>query len=370
MKFAALRLSFATVALSSVICLLGCGGSATTTTSSNFLYATGSNAFDQYAFQVNSDGTLAAVPGPTTLATIGHPIAIFPDASGTFLYSWQEPADNDDTGVESPAGLSVYRIDKSTGALTLAGTPVEVDETRIPLQMFFASNGTVYTDEGAALGFFRQDATTGAQQEASGSPFPVSGKIVTLSPEANRLVTITNGSSLSVYSIDAATGAPTLATTAPMTSSYSGGAVLANNAHTFVMPIQEAGTTPTLFLRAFTILPDDTLSAGGSASLPEASRLVFSPDNRFIYAVSGSHVAAFNATGTGFTPIGQAVTYAPIGPTVALPVVDATGKWLYVSEWFDLLAFPIDATTGAVGTGTVMADTPDGSSSLAAVAPK
>jgi 6-phosphogluconolactonase (cycloisomerase 2 family) len=150
-------------------------------------------------------GTLAPVPG-SPVAIGAHPIAIAVDPAGKLTF------------VGTGGGVYVHSVDPSTGALTpVTGSPFATDRSPIFLavdpsgRFLYLADGTTGSVHGYGI-----DRTTGVLTELAGSPFgtpTVRAGAIACDP-LGRFV-FTAGGGVSALALDATTGALTLVTGSP-----------------------------------------------------------------------------------------------------------------------------------------------------------
>jgi 6-phosphogluconolactonase (cycloisomerase 2 family) len=88
-----------------------------------FLYSISSSFYNISAFKIEADGTLGTAMGPydARSGNIKYPMALVVDPTGNFLYAliFQN-------GSQYEGAVCIYRIDQSTGALTLLSIDTSV----------------------------------------------------------------------------------------------------------------------------------------------------------------------------------------------------------------------------------------------------
>jgi 6-phosphogluconolactonase (cycloisomerase 2 family) len=88
-----------------------------------FLYSISSSSHTISAFKINTDGKLGVAMGPydASSGTIRYPQEIVVDPTGHFVYALILDGNSPYTGA-----VCIYRIDQSTGALTLTSIDTSV----------------------------------------------------------------------------------------------------------------------------------------------------------------------------------------------------------------------------------------------------
>jgi len=199
--------------------------------SGKFLYVVNSHSNSVSAYTINgSTGALTAITGsPFAVGgAIIDPSLAITDPAGKFLYV----TDSGTTGANS--GVSAYTINATTGALTaVAGSPFAADAGTgqavvDPLGKFlYASNS--FNDDISAYAI---NATTGALTQITGSPFASGAQAFSDSgglaiDPSGQFVFMPNSNSpsnsISVFSVNATTGALTPVTGSPFAALGIGG---------------------------------------------------------------------------------------------------------------------------------------------------
>ena len=272
------------------------------------LYVANRVSNDVSAYTIDaSTGALSEVPGSPFAAGIG-PISVTVDPGGKFAYVANGGSSNfTDT-------ISVYTINPATGALTSIGA-VPAGRSSLRSITVDPTGKFAYTASGGSrtssfdVSAYTINATTGALSVATGSPFfaGTNPSSVAVDP-SGKFAYVTNqaSSDVSAYAINAATGA-------------------------LISTVRASTGTGPLCIRV-------------------------DPSGKFAYVVSDAVSAySINASTGALTSIGPAVA-AGTGPgSVA---VDPSGRFAYVTNFSsnDVSAYVINATTGELtSTGAPVA---------------
>jgi 6-phosphogluconolactonase (cycloisomerase 2 family) len=302
------------------------------------------------------------------LLSLGSPVSMSTDPSGQFVYAWQQQIEDDDVGVVGENGLSAYRVNRSTGALTeVPGSPLKTTQARVASAMVFAPTGLAFTRETSAIGVYRMDAATGMLAEQPGSPYALKAIPVAVTPNGKWLIAASQAdSTIDTFSIDRVSGALTLHASSKLTGHVSANALLATNGSTVFVSVGDPMLDQTFGVDAFAVAGDGGVSLANSTPLEHSSQIALSADGNVLYAVSSFDISAFhvNAADGTLALIGSPGPYDPVGP-ISAPVV--SGNELFVSEFFQVRSFALDPATGSIGGNTIAADTPSSASWLAVV---
>ncbi len=256
--------------------------------------------------------------------------------------------------------LSAYALNASTGALTaLAGSPVTVPGS---VQLYEAkvdpSGKFLYVTDDASPGHvfgFSINQSDGSLTAIAGSPFAAGAGSQSLTFDASgAYVYVTNfdGNSISAYAINSTSGALTELGGSP----YS---VTGTNPN----PSQIVSTGNHLFVANFgtNVVDVFTIAAGtgalteGVAGSPFATgtgpdSLAIDPSGAVIYTANfPASVSAFKVdASTGvLTPVAGNPQAIPVSSYIS---IDPQGKFLFVTENTGVGVYPIDLSTGALGS--------------------
>ncbi len=287
--------------------LLGQTPSVLALTPTNSLLYVGSVLTGIYVYVVNSDGSLTLGNSGAAVANVGA-ASIAIDPTGSWLLAFQ-----DQVSGTAPV-VSVFAINKTTGVLTTAGSPIALDPGTAG-QLVFVPSTTTTNLVYASLGTGGIDALSFNTS---------SGNLGTLSVHYNTLG-----------------------------NAYSTNGLAVNPAGTFLY----AGETGANGVRSFTINANGTLAelasspsspgTGGTAVLVDAT-------GGYLYSADTAlgTISAFSIGATGaLTPLATPTYTAGIGP-IAMVEDNTKGYLAVVNDGGtpDLEVFPLDATTGALGT--------------------
>jgi DNA-binding beta-propeller fold protein YncE len=181
--------------------------------SGKYLYVTSGNSFSWSIYGFGRDtttGSLTALAGfPATLDGFANKSTF--DRTGKFLLV---------TGTNvfgTEGGIDIFTLNSTTGALTLAGSPVHVGDG--PSGIVVDSSGThVYVPNttDATISAFTLDNISGSLVAIAGSPFPSGGKGSVNGPlgiandDSGHFIYVCNASNdVSVFSVSAVNGALT-----------------------------------------------------------------------------------------------------------------------------------------------------------------
>lgn len=369
----------------------------------NFVYVANSSSNSVSAYAVNtSSGALTPISG-SPFAAGSHPQAVAISASGKFLYVANFASNNVSvyfinsttgslrqvSGSPFPSGsqpfslkadrldkflyvansgsnnVSEYRINATTGALIMIAAPVPAGLS--PRSITVDNSGRfayVANTNSNNVSAYSINATTGALTQITGSPFKAGTgtRSVNVDP-SNQFLFATNLESrdISRFRINASIG-----TLAPVRSIRSRGqaqdlAVSPSNspvtyADTFAYLVQDDSGE---------LLPFDINATGSLVQLPggaspelQLQPLTVDPFAKFLFLAgfdtllpccSHGAVETFlinSSTGQLTKGSGSPLATGTEEPVGA--IVDASGRFLYVNDFPDILAYTIDPTTGGL----------------------
>jgi 6-phosphogluconolactonase (cycloisomerase 2 family) len=272
-------------------------------------------------FSVNTSTGVLTQVGSGTTGDVPYDATLTPN--GDFLYI---PNYQDGT-------ISAFSVDQTTGALTeVTGSPF-ADGDVYPAASAVSPNGKFLfvanfsTDNAGSISVFSINATTGALTAVTGSPFTGSGPAnnIAINPAGTSLFVAANG--VNAYSINATTGALTAVSGSPFTTPVAPYGVTVDPTGKFLYASIFGNLTTTQ------TAPDViTFSIGSTGALTQLSA----------QGVDGNQGEALALT-TG----SKAVTYTP--------------KFAYVTNEIDstISEFTINDSTGALTavTGSPISDT-------------
>jgi 6-phosphogluconolactonase (cycloisomerase 2 family) len=343
--------------------------------SGKFVYvvdAENSSSDNISAYSVDATtGALTSVSGspfafPSTDG--GRPTAAAVNPAGNFLYV---TSNND-------SDIAAFSINAATGALTLvAGSPFSVTDDCSSVTIA-PSGKFLYTGGGAtSFSAFEINTTTGALTQVTGSPFATGTFVnwLTLNPQGNILYVTNsflgdpqpNSNEVWTYSINAATGVPTLSSISrtrqgPASLALGGGTAGVTYTPKFAyVPNDDGNNVSGYTLNATTgalssIAGSPFKTGAPSGSDPSPISVAVDPSGNFAY------VADFNGNGTtGYvsaytinssTGALTAITGSPFtaGNQPQSVTVDPSGSYVYVTNFFDntISGYGIDSSTGAL----------------------
>ena len=192
----------------------------------SFAYVANSISSNVSAYSINaSTGALTPVLG-SPFASGRIPESVTLDPAGRFVYVASL------INLYRPGGISVYRINAATGALTeIPGSPFAAGEAPVSIAVnhtgsfaYVANQYTGDTGHNGTISSYHINAATGALTEIPGSPFTagIEPASITLNPAGTLAYVANQGNfghkgSISAYRINAATGALTPVAGSPFT---------------------------------------------------------------------------------------------------------------------------------------------------------
>jgi len=339
---------------------VGCGS-----TSSRYVYAAipGSNEIVAYREDPNS-GVLTQLTGsPVAAGSAVRSIAMHP--SGKFLYAAN-------SGDGPPTGdVSLFTI-SSTGALTEVTPRTNVGTTPTLLAMDTA--GTfLYVGNAASdnISVFSIDAGTGALTAVAGSPFPTGPSPLNMqvSPSGEFLyVTLEESTTgiVEVFSINQGVLTPLLPNNLFTTGGNPYGiAISASGGFLYTANTRDSS------ISEFMINPDGSLAEisgspiGGTNSAPVA--LFIDKSGKFLYVANlgSSNLAAYTIGSDGTLTLLSGSPFST-GTNPSSIVSDSSGKYLFVGNGSGIQSFSLDSGTGAL---TSVATYSAGNSTSIAITP-
>ncbi len=320
--------------------------------SANFAYVPNAGDGTLSAFSVNSStgaltvlsGSPIAVPGSGEL----YEAKIAP--SGKFLYVVDD---------SSPGKVYAFSIAQSDGSLTaVTGSPFAAGDGSQSLA--FDAAGThlyVANYDGNTISAYSLDTSTGALTPLANSPYAVSGT----DPQPSQIVTAGNylyvadfgTNSVQVFSIDAGTGELTQGVTGAPFATDTGPVSLAVDPSGSVLYTANAGQTQAS-ISAFKINSSTgvlTAVTGNPLTLPVTQYISIDPHGKFLFVTEAAGVAVYpidTSTGT----LGTAVAGSPFA-TGSLPYsvsVDPMDQFVYVGNdgSANVSEFTLNSTTGVL----------------------
>jgi 6-phosphogluconolactonase (cycloisomerase 2 family) len=325
-----------------------------------FVYVANNASNDVSAYSVDAaTGALTPVAGSPFAAGDG-PQAIVVDGAGRFVYV---TSSNPYAGTSS---VSAYTV-AASGALTpVAGGPFVAGA--YPYGVTLAPNGrfAYVADGGNGVSAYTVNATTGALVPVVGSPFAAGNGsyFVTVDP-TSRFAYVANGGggTISVFAIDAATGALTLAGNATATDGLRIITVAPSGRFLYVAN-ENAGQVAAFAVDATTgalsAVPGSPFAAGSNTY-----SVVVDPSGTFAYATNrrSGTVSIFRIDPTtgalsALPPVAARSGAVGMAITRGTSTVRDTPRFAYAANngpGSVVSAYTIDAATGAL---TALADTP------------
>jgi 6-phosphogluconolactonase len=206
---------------------------------------------------------------------------------------------------ETTANIHPHVFDSDSGSVGARGTSQTAGAAVVSVALH-STNRFLYTAGDNSIHGYSLAASDGAMESITGSPVTITGALhVIFSPNGSFLFVTTNsGAPVRAYSFSATTGLPT-----------------------FVNSDTPAGTSP--------------------------ASLVVHPDSKYLYSINSSGTVSMlnidSSTGA-VSASGAAVSTASTGPRQG--AVTPNGKYLYTADsgGSTISGFPLDSSTGAIGT--------------------
>lgn len=260
--------------------------------------------------------------------------------------------------------VSAYTINAGNGTLTSLGSPVATGLS--PSAVTTDKEGRfayVSNSGGNSVSGYQINQTSGALSQLTGSPFPLDTgsfgpEAITTDP-SSRFAYVANTSTNTVtsYSINQTSGALSLLTGSPSTSSDP----IALTTDPTGRFLYAANTRPTNTVSAFQIDPTSgNLSAIGTpiATGSGPNSIVVDPSGRFVYTAN-VHFSSYNISAYTIDPLTGTLSEISGSPfsagTAPFSIaVDPLGEFVYVANQSSQTVRPytINQTTGALTAGT------------------
>jgi len=326
----------ATFGLAAFLLTTSCGGSNSNSTSSELGVLIGADlgsSNNVHVLAIDSDGTVAAVPG-SPFAAAGSPVAVAASASSHLVFV------GCGTGGISGA-VSAFEI-SSSGTLTPLGAPT-TSNVFLPSTLSLTPNSdflVVSGDNGPAI--FSVDDSTGALTYISDmGPYGPT----TLSPNG-QFIFYVDGSYLDVYAFNDTTGAASFVSSSfQFFGAVATPPVVAPSGQFVYVPYSQQGGNGGIpgGIAAFSVGADGTLNlipgspfASGidfeSAAGTPLTAAVISPSGKYLYAIGASGAYAFSIDQTS----GALTTISSTGPFLGggfyTTAMDPFGQYLFLSE--------------------------------------
>jgi len=368
--------------------------------SRKFAYVTNGDSNDISGYTINAT-TGALTPMGSTFPSGLNPNSMTVDPTGKFAYV--------SNSNDSPGTISAYIINATTGALSaVPGSPFPSQGNAISSVTLTPSGKFAYvTNNEGNIGAFSVNATTGALKPIAGSPFTTGSTqpySVTVDP-SGRFAYVGNVGSISVYTINATTGALAvvgsplpigtsiiLSLTVDPTDQFlyvgdqdsneiwtyginsdSGALTLLKTVRTRRSTAYLAlskGTTPVTYTPKFAYvanngsnnvsayaIDDDTGAIAAITGSPFIAgtgpqSVTTDPSGKFAYVANfnSNNISAYtiNASSGVLTPVSSSPFAAGTAPNSM--AVDPSGRFAYVANLgsANISAYTIDASTGAL----------------------
>jgi len=283
------------------------GPAALVTVAGKFLFSA-NDAGTVSAFTVNSStGALTTISGSPLNTGDSNPNAIIADTSGKFLYVANSGSDD----------ITAFSIDATTGSLTAIGSPV----------------------------------LTGASAGTSGPPVGLAAH-----PNGKFLYAALDSTGISVFSINATTGALTFVNTVPAQSGAHPQSITVEKTGKFayvadgVSAVDEYSIDSTTGNLTALAAPNSTVAAG---TVPIVITSDSTGSHVYVANQSTNNVFSFGILTTGaLSTIGTAVA---TGASPSAVAIESSGKFVYVTNFSgspDISIFSIDSTGKLVSAGT------------------
>jgi 6-phosphogluconolactonase (cycloisomerase 2 family) len=356
--------------------------SVTTDPSGKFAYTANSGSGNISAYTIDGGtGALTSVPGsPFTSGENPNSVVVSP--SGKFVYVVD--AEN-----ASPDNISAYTVDTTSGVLTpVSGSPFPYPSTDGGVPTAAAVNPAgnflyVTSNNDSDVAAFSINTATGALTLVAGSPYSVTDDCssVTIAPSGKFLYTGGGSTSFSAFEINTTTGALTQVTGSPfatgtfvnwltlnpqgnilyVTNSFLGDPQPTSN-EVWTYSINAATGVPTLSSITRTRQGPSSLALGGGTA-----GVTYTPKFAYVPNDDGNNVSGYtvNATTGVLSSIAGSPfqTGAPSGsdPSPISAAVNPSGNFVYVADFNGngttgyVSAYSINASTGAL---TAITDSP------------
>ena len=343
-------------------------GAAGETSAAKFLYANPAPNSGPAPLTIQAGGTLSALigspSGPFSPGNDQLPQTMAIDPSGSFLF--QTAQSQGPNGTPGPAGVFVYRINRSNGGLSAIGSSLSG-------QLMYAdvvdNQGMfVYAFGSSGVSAFRIQSGTGALTPVPGSPFRAGSGRSMVPPAAlmavdqtNRFLYVSTTTGIFAYTINQTTGVLTTIAGSPFGGSVKNPwAIVIAPTNSYLYEVDELdpskifGYSIDQAAGAITPLAGSPFSAGTCSLMPNASSVAGpQPDNmtipssgKFMYDNCGVY-SIDESTGA----IAQVATGGPGD----WPVADPTGDFVWAITGdtpacfhcdIGVAAFQIDPNTG------------------------
>jgi 6-phosphogluconolactonase len=313
-----------------------------------FLYASNLGAGTISAFQVNpTTGALAAIGVPTPTTSGSTSIAVTRDFK--FLYSA-------DFGLGNVSG---FVIQPDGTLIPAAGTPVAVGGGPLSLVAHPAADFLYVAQQGAGIAIYAIDPTSGALTAAGAVSAPDAPEFGAIGPDGRYYYqTLSSIDQIAPFAVDAATGALTPVSSGPAATESFPRAIAIDPAGKFLyVAISDPGTATSTTVDGFLI----DASSGALTKMPASpfqvattpDSIAIDPSGRFLYvSCSNSNVigAFVIDPDTGTLGAVQGSPFAAPGFPLFVRV-DPSGEFLYAgtdSTTAGMLGYTIDQTTGGL----------------------
>ena len=322
------------------------------TGSGKFGYVTNEGSNNISAYSINATtGAMTAIAGSPFAAGAG-PSAVAISPSGRFLAVGNLNSNN----------VSVYTIDSSTGVLTpIAGSPFATGLT--PTSLSFSTNGSflyVVNIQSETISAFTVNATSGVLTAVAGSPFaagPLSGTLpntIVVEPSGKfALVANQAGNSVSVFNINATTGALSHAAGSPfvLASGSSPTSLALGAGGKFVYT--SGGTTTNRKINALSLNATSgalTALAGSPLAITSDHDIGSDLAGSFLYSTVGSTLGAYAIDQSSGALTAVAGSPFAAGTATQSMATDRANKFVFVANRGagTVSVYALNATTGAL----------------------
>ena len=254
--------------------------------------------------------------------------------------------------------LSSYRVDASTGALALFGTPIATgvsphaivgwgDEPALKREFFVANEGS------NNISVFTVDVTTGATTEIPGSPFAAGTDPQAMTIFGGLLVANAGSDNVSAYGVDQSTGALIAQPGFPVAVGKSPTSIVVDPFTGFIFVANHGGSNDISAFSYFdqTPVPGSPFPAGGN---PLSLALAPSAGGHFLYSANPSatnpSISGFNIdlTNGALSPLSGSPFHIPVSHNIATWDRGAPPFFLYVTSGASVVGYAIDQATGAL----------------------
>lgn len=276
-------------------------------------------------------------------------IQLISDPQGRFLYSLNLGASSFGIQFGTP-GIAEMKINRPSGTISnIAGGPLVFSSQLLGQLVIDKTGHFLYESDNGSFDIYSIDQTSGLLTKTTTPATANSiGDFSTLSPDG-RFIFNASDTAVETLSVDASGNLAVIQAPVPTGGSASGtvGQLLVSSDNQFLYVLNQGS------ISIFGIGANGALTPviGSPFSTDQdETGFALTPDGKFLYVafdVNNNNFVkgfAFNPAASTFTPIPGAV----INDNAATVTVDGSGKFIYISENFQLSTYSIDPTTGGL----------------------